>query len=115
MTNYNSAIPYIANVYGEEEQLTQLAEESAELAQAALKRRKAQIGQTKYGNTRDALAEEIADTLIMIEQIVYLEGFEDGISLSISIREPKLIATYANNYLGISLSISIREPKRRLL
>lgn len=79
MINYTDAIPYIANVYGEEEQLTQLAEESAELAQAALKRRKAQIGQTKYGNTRDALAEEIADTLIMIEQIVYLEGFEDDV------------------------------------
>ena len=79
MDNYTDAIPYIANVYGEEEQLTQLAEESAELAQAALKRRKAQIGQIKYGNTRDALAEEIADTLIMIEQIVYLEGFEDDV------------------------------------
>ena len=75
----NNAVPYIAGCYGEEEQLIQLSEESAELAQAALKRRKAQIGQIKYGNTRDALAEEIADTLIMIEQIVYLEGFEDDV------------------------------------
>ena len=34
---YNSAIPYIAGIYGEEKQLIQTAEEAAELAQAALK------------------------------------------------------------------------------
>lgn len=75
----NNAVPYIAGCYGEEEQLIQLSEESAELIQAAIKRRKAITRQAQYGNTRDALAEEIADTLIMIEQIVYLEGFEDDV------------------------------------
>ena len=63
MTNYNSAIPYIAGVYGEEKQLIQTAEEAAETMVA----------------TRKALAEEIADVLIMCEQIIYLEGFEDRV------------------------------------
>lgn len=79
MTNYNSAIPYIAGVYGEEKQLIQTAEECSELAQAALKRHKAITGQTKHDNTREHLAEEIADVLIMIEQITYAEGFEDDV------------------------------------
>lgn len=77
MINYTDAIPYILGFYGEEKQLIQTAEEAAELAQAALKRHKAITGQTKHDNTREHLAEEIADVLIMIEQITYAEGFED--------------------------------------
>lgn len=76
MINYNSAIPYIAGVYGEEHQLIQTAEECAELAQAALKRHKALTTDKTIVATREALAEEIADVLIMCEQIIYLEGFE---------------------------------------
>lgn len=76
---YSSAIPYILGNYGEEKQLIQTAEEAAELAQAALKRHKAITGQTKHDNTREHLAEEIADVLIMIEQITYAEGFEDDV------------------------------------
>ena len=82
MINYNSAIPYIAGFYGEEHQLIQLAEEAAELAQAALKRHKALTETTPADTmvaTRKALAEEIADVLIMCEQIIYLEGFEDRV------------------------------------
>ena len=79
MTNYNSAIPYIAGVYGEEKQLIQTAEEAAELAQAALKRHKALTTDETMVATREALAEEIADVLIMCEQIIYLEGFEDRV------------------------------------
>ena len=82
MTNCNNAIPYIAGVYGEEHQLIQTAEECAELAQAALKRHKA-LTETTPAETmvasRKALAEEIADVLIMCEQIIYLEGFEDRV------------------------------------
>ena len=76
---YNSAIPYIAGIYGEEKQLIQTAEEAAELAQAALMRYKAITGQTKYDNTREHLAEKIADVLIMIDQIVYAEGFDNDV------------------------------------
>lgn len=76
---YSSAIPYILGNYGEEKQLIQTAEEAAELAQAALKRHKAIAGQTKHDNTREHLAEEIADVMIMIEQIVYAEGFENDV------------------------------------
>lgn len=79
ISNYNNKISFLAGYYGEENQLIQTVEEAAELTQAALKRHKALIGQTKHGNTRDALAEEIADALIMIEQIIYLEGFEDRV------------------------------------
>lgn len=83
MTNYNSAIPYIAGVYGEEKQLIQTAEEAAELAQAALKRYKGMVSEnTSVEKTiadREHLAEEIADVLIMIEQITYAEGFEDDV------------------------------------
>lgn len=79
---YNKAIAFIVGYYGEEEQLIQTAEEASELAQAAIKRRKALNGYMspdKLIATRDALAEEIADTLIMIEQIVYVEGFEEKV------------------------------------
>lgn len=79
MTNYSSAIPYIAGVYGEEKQLIQTAEEAAELAQAALKRHKALTTDETMVATREALAEEIADVLIMCEQIIYLEDFEDRV------------------------------------
>ena len=83
MTNYNSAIPYIAGVYGEENQLIQTAEEAAELAQAALKRHKCLINKNTPIEERIAtcehLAEEIADVLIMCEQIIYAEGFEDDV------------------------------------
>ena len=76
---YSSAIPYILGNYGEEKQLIKTAEEAAELAQAALKRYKAITGQTKHDNTREHLAEEIADVLIMIDQIVYAEGFDNDV------------------------------------
>lgn len=83
MTNYNSAIPYIAGVYGEENQLIQTAEECSELAQAALKRHKCLINKNTPVEERIAtcehLAEEIADVLIMCEQIIYLEDFENRV------------------------------------
>lgn len=83
MTNYNNAIPYIAGVYGEENQLIQTAEEAAELAQAALKRRKDMVDENTPTEqslaNRKHLIEEIADVMIMIEQIVYIEGFEKDV------------------------------------
>lgn len=81
MINYTDAIPYIANVYGEEEQLIKTAEETAELAQAAIKHRHSLISNDaeSKSKSRQHLAEEIADVLIMIEQITYAEGFEDDV------------------------------------
>lgn len=83
MVNYNNSIPYIAGVYGEENQLIQTAEEAAELAQAALKRHKCLINKNTPVEERIAtcehLAEEIADVLIMCEQIIYLEDFENRV------------------------------------
>ena len=78
----NNAIPYILGFYGEEKQLIQTAEECSELAQAALKRYKGMVNEnTPAEKLKDSehLAEEIADVLIMIEQITYAEGFEDDV------------------------------------
>lgn len=82
MINYTDAIPYILGTYGEQEQLVKLTEECGELIVSANKRRETLMHSddksfTEVAESRNALAEEIADTLIMIEQIVYLEGFED--------------------------------------
>lgn len=78
--NYERNIAFIAGFYAEEHQLIQTAEECAELAQAAIKRRHALEDITtpadRLRDTRIALIDELADTLVMIEQIIYLEGCE---------------------------------------
>ena len=58
----------IAEHYGLENQLIQLAEECGELATACLHRRRNADG------TLNNLVEEMADVLIMIEQIRIMEG-----------------------------------------
>lgn len=81
MINYTDAIPYILGFYGEEKQLIQTAEECSELAQAAIKHRHSLISNDaeSKSKSRQHLAEEIADVIIMIEQITYAEGFEDDV------------------------------------
>ena len=80
---YESKIKTIAEHYGTNNQLVQLAEESAELTQAALKYRRAHcvnpIDFEAMRITRQNLMEEMADTLIMIEQICWLLGCEQAI------------------------------------
>lgn len=80
---YESKIKQIAEYYGSNNQLIQLAEESAELTQAALKYRRAHwanpIDLEAMRVTRHNLMEEMADTLIMIEQICWLLGREQGV------------------------------------
>ena len=61
-------IKTIADHYGIENQMRQLAEECSELAVEAS--HSARIGTTVK------ISEEIADVLIMMEQIVYLSGIE---------------------------------------
>lgn len=64
----------IADELGEEEILCQLSEECAELVQACLKYRRATRGLTP--KTEDAargdLFEELADVLLIVEQVLYL-------------------------------------------
>jgi len=62
----------IASHYGCENQLIQLAEECGELATACLHRRR----NRKSKDTLDNLVEEIADVLVMIEQIRIVEGIK---------------------------------------
>lgn len=73
---YESKIKTIAEYYGTNNQLVQLAEESAELTQATLKYRITHcvnpINFEAMRITRQNLMEEMADTLIMIEQLCYL-------------------------------------------
>lgn len=84
MINYTDAIPYILGTYGEQEQLVKLTEECGELIVSANKRRETLMRSddksfTEVAKSRNALAEEIADVLIMIEQITYAEGFENDV------------------------------------
>lgn len=80
---YESAIALIEGRYGEENQLVQTAEECAELAKAAIKRYRVLAAQApcseSFAASRAALIEEIADVLIMIDQIVYAEDFENDV------------------------------------
>lgn len=94
---YKDGISFIAGFYGEENQLIQTAEESAELAKAAIKRYKALTGQADnlldvLSLTRAALIEEIADVLIMVEQIVYIEGIETDVRRIIDEKVDRQIA-----------------------
>lgn len=79
---YERDIAFIAGFYGEEHQLIQTAEECAELAQAAIKMYNALTVEDHPEARRDAraaLIAEIADVLVMCEQIAYLEGCADDV------------------------------------
>ena len=80
---YNKAIAFIVGYYGEEEQLVQTAEEAAELGKAAIKLRKDRMDEgtpaKELAAARFALAEEIADILIMTDQMIYVEGLEHDV------------------------------------
>lgn len=81
--NYERNIAMIAGYYAEEHQLIQTAEECAELAKAAIKRRNALEDIATPADvlkaSRLALIEEIADVLVMCEQLIYLEGCEGDV------------------------------------
>lgn len=81
--NYERNIALIAGYYAEEHQLIQTAEECAELAKAAIKRRHALEEIATPADvlkaSRLALIEEIADVLVMCEQLIYLEGCEGDV------------------------------------
>lgn len=80
---YEQKIRLIAEHYGTNNQLVQMAEESAELGHAALKYRRAHyinpIDLEAMRITRQNLEEEMADVLIMIEQICERLGCEQGV------------------------------------
>lgn len=79
---YEMKIKRIAEHYGLEKQLIQTAEESSELTQAALKYHRIlnhEVVPSCAGELRDNLIEEMADTLIMIEQLCYLLGCENDL------------------------------------
>lgn len=65
--NHYEDIKKIANYYGFEKQGNKLAEEASELA-AAMNKLLAGEG------SREAVVEEMADTIIMIKQMLYLMG-----------------------------------------
>ena len=76
--NFERSIRDIAEHYGMDEQLIQTAEECSELSRAALKLRRAYADPDADAETLRssvaALYGEIADVLIMCEQLMYLEG-----------------------------------------
>ena len=78
---YESKIKQIASYYGFESQLIQTADESSEFAHAALKLRREYKGCPDLIDCEhyDNLIEEMADTLIMIEQLCYLLGCEQAV------------------------------------
>ena len=81
---FEKDIQIIACVYGEKEQLIKTAEECAELGKAALKHRAALMDSENTSLaalfcSRKNLVGEIADVLVMIGQIIYLEGCEGDV------------------------------------
>ena len=66
----DTRIKTIANHYGTKMQMYQLAEECSELAVEAL--------HSARKGTTVKIIEEMADVLIMIEQVIYLAGIDKG-------------------------------------
>lgn len=77
----NEDLKKIANHYGLRRQLWQTVEETAELTQVICK-----TGRYDMDTVRDHLVEEVADVSIMIDQIVYLLGY----NMIAKIREEKI-------------------------
>lgn len=74
---HKEAIAKIANAHTEEEQLRQMEEEAVECALAIIKMR-------RHGHnpiTRKNLVTELADCLIMIEQLVWRFGYQDEVAI----------------------------------
>ena len=67
-------IKKIADHYGKEHQLLKLAEESAELAAAAVR-----LANSNEESDKDEFESELADVLIMITQIIHLMGNEETV------------------------------------
>ena len=89
-------VKYIHNELGTEELLCQLAEECAELTQAALKLRRVYTGKNPTPVTIEqataGLLEEIADVRLCIETLFLSDGEEATIKLTVE-RKTKRWAT----------------------
>lgn len=72
----------IADYYEIDNRIDMLIEEMSELTKALLKNRRARAGEidTPVGHTVQDIEEEIADVEIMLQQIVYLGDFEEGVT-----------------------------------
>ena len=75
---YESKIKFILGYYGTEQQLIQTAEESAELAQAALKVNRASRPEDKAAALQH-LKEEMADVVVMLDQLMYAYDCENDV------------------------------------
>lgn len=88
--NYEKKITFIADHYGEEEQLIQTSEECHELGKAALKYRRVLMDNNASAETRrdarEAVIEELADVLIMAEQLIYLGGCQGDVEKMIALK-----------------------------
>ena len=67
-------IKKIADHYGKEHQLLKLAEESAELAAAAIR-----LASSNGESHKDEFESELADVLIMITQMIHLMDNEESV------------------------------------
>lgn len=76
---YESKIKFILGYYSTEEQLLQTAEEASELAQAALKVRRASKPEDKMA-ALNHLKEEMADVVVMLDQMMYAYDCEGEVA-----------------------------------
>lgn len=95
-------IEEIADQLGKEEILCQLSEECAELIQSCLKYRRATKGLTPKTENEafDDLAEELADVLLNIEQVIYLFAEEDIDKYIKSIQSCKADRWHRRNFVS---------------
>lgn len=76
----------LVETYGEENQCMMCIEEMSELTKELLKFERGYDGRDQY----DRIAEEIADVLITVEQVIRIYGIEDDVNCWV---ERKLIRT----------------------
>lgn len=99
---HKEAITKIANAHTETEQLRQTEEEAVECALAIIKLR-------RFGTnpqTRKDLVTELADCLIMIEQLVWKFGYEEEVSAEMIHKiNRELIRTKQSEYFITEVSI----------
>lgn len=81
-------------LWGTESQLLMLAEESCELTKASLKLvrllKHKNVSDIDLAKRKEKLAEEMADTLFMVEEIVYYFNLKIAVNAMRGIKEEKL-------------------------
>lgn len=99
----NENLKKIANHFGHASQLNKISEESKELTEAADDYHQALVVEDdpiELAYAREHLIEEMADTLIMIKQVAYLECAEDELAEAVEQKTQRTLKRIKEGFYG---------------